>query len=232
MWDAQWESFARSHRVVRYDQRGFGRSPLHGSGPHSHAGELVAILEDVGPAAIVGVSMGARAALEAAIARPDLVTALVVVGAGLPDHDWSPEMRTFDAEEEELYERRDADAYADANLRFWVDAGRPADATEPSVRELVRDMIRRGFELQSAEPAAEWSMLVPDVGARLGEIVVPVLVVAGEADVADIHANADRLERELPNAERAVIPGAAHLPPLERPDEFDRLVLPFLERVS
>ena len=43
--------------------------------------------------------------------------------------------------------------------------------------------------------------------------------------------NADRLELELPNAERAVIPGAAHLPPLERPDEFDRVVLGFLGRV-
>ena len=46
----------------------------------------------------------------------------------------------------------------------------------------------------------------------------------------DIHAIADRLAREIPGAERATIPDAAHLPSLERPDEFDRLVLGFLRK--
>ena len=231
MWDAQWESFARRHRVVRYDLSGYGRSPLP-PGRYSHAGDLVTLLETVGPAAVVGVSMGGRAALEAAVARPDLVTALVLVGAGLPDHDWSDEMLAFDAEEEALAERGDAEAYADANIRFWLDAGRPPGAVDPRVRELVREMILRAFELQTASTDAEGELLVADVGARLGEVRVPVLVVVGEDDVRDIHANADRLARELPDAERAVIPGAAHLPPLERPDEFDRVVLAFLGRVG
>lgn len=230
MWDAQWESFARSHRVVRYDLRGYGRSPLR-AGPYSHARDLVEILEDIGPGVVVGVSMGGRAALEAAVARPDLVTAIVVVGAGVPDHDCSEEMLTFGAEEEALAEAGDAERYAEANIRFWLDAGRPPDVVDPRVRELVRDMILRAFEVQSDDPGAEGELLVPDVGARLGEIRAPVLVVVGEADVGDIHANAERLERDLPKAERAVIPGAAHLPPLERPEEFDRVALPFLERV-
>ena len=230
MWDAQWRRFAGSHRVVRYDLRGYGRSPLR-PGTYSHARDLVGVLEEVGPAAVVGVSMGGRAALEAAVARPELVTALVVVGAGVPDHEWSDEMLAFDAEEEALAERGEAEAYADAKIRFWLDAGRPPDAVNARVRELVREMILRSFELQSADSGAEGELLVPDVGERLGEIRVPVLVVVGEADVSDIHANADRLERDLPNAERAVVPCAAHLPPLERPEEFDRVVLDFLGRV-
>ena len=231
MWDAQWTSFSRSHRVVRYDMRGYGRSPLP-PGPYSDGRDLVGILEEVGPAAVVGVSMGGRVALEATVARPELVRALVLVGAAGPDHDWSAEMQAFDAEEEALADRGDAEAYADANIRFWLDAGRPPAAIDPDVRELVRAMILRGFELQTSAGAAEGEGLVPDVGRRLGEVRVPVLVVVGADDVADMHAIADTFERELPNAERATVPGAAHLPPLERPDEFDRVALPFIARTS
>ena len=74
--------------------------------------------------------------------------------------------------------------------------------------------------------------LVDDVGARLGEIRVPVLVTAGDLDVADVHALADRFERELPNVRRTTIAGAAHLPSMERPEEFERLVLDFLAGVE
>ena len=229
MWDPQWETFPRSYRTVRYDLRGFGRSPLPPE-PYAHARDLVELLGEVGPASVVGVSLGGRVALEAAVARPDLVVSLVLVGSGGPEHDWSEEMQRFDAEEEAAVARRDADAYTEANVRFWLDAGRPPDVVVPAVRELVRAMILREFELRAAEPEAEGEMLVADVGKRFREVRVPVLVVVGADDVADIHAIADTLERELPNAERAVVPGAAHLPPLERPEEFDRLVVPFLER--
>src|SRR2546430_15674425 len=66
------------------------------------------------------------------------------------------------------------------------------------------------------------------MGDRLGEISVPTLVLAGELDVPDIDLLADRLEREIPDARRATIEGAAHVPSMERPDEFDRLLLGFL----
>jgi pimeloyl-ACP methyl ester carboxylesterase len=52
--------------------------------------------------------------------------------------------------------------------------------------------------------------------------------VTGDEDVADIHRIADRLSAEIPGAERATIADAAHLPSLERPEEFDRIVLGFL----
>ena len=74
--------------------------------------------------------------------------------------------------------------------------------------------------------------LVLDIGDRLGEISVPTLVLAGELDVPDIDLLADRLEREIPDARRATIEGAAHVPSMERPDEFDRLVLGFLDEVE
>jgi pimeloyl-ACP methyl ester carboxylesterase len=56
----------------------------------------------------------------------------------------------------------------------------------------------------------------------------PTLVVTGDDDVADIHRIAERLVKEIPGARRRTIAGTAHLPNLERPDEFDRIVLGFL----
>jgi 3-oxoadipate enol-lactonase len=53
--------------------------------------------------------------------------------------------------------------------------------------------------------------------------------VTGEEDRDEMQAIADRLAAEIPNARRASISGAAHVPSLERPEELDRLVLDFLK---
>ena len=110
---------------MRYDLRGFGRSPL-GPGRYSNAGDLVELLEqlELRSASLVGVSLGGQVALELAVARPDLVDALVLVGAGLPGHSWSPEVRVYQAEEEAALERGDIDAGVEANVRMWVDGPR------------------------------------------------------------------------------------------------------------
>jgi pimeloyl-ACP methyl ester carboxylesterase len=92
MWDPQWESFTRSHRVLRFDFRGYGRTPLS-PGRYSAAQDVIDLLDEHGleRAAFVGVSLGGRVALEVALAQPERVSALVLVGSGLPGHDWSDE---------------------------------------------------------------------------------------------------------------------------------------------
>jgi pimeloyl-ACP methyl ester carboxylesterase len=59
---------------------------------------------------------------------------------------------------------------------------------------------------------------------------VATLIVTGDEDVRDIHEIADKLAAEIPGAERTTIAGSGHLPSLERPDEFDRVVLGFLRK--
>jgi pimeloyl-ACP methyl ester carboxylesterase len=72
---------------------------------------------------------------------------------------------------------------------------------------------------------------VENVGGRLAEVRVPTLVLVGDEDVAEIHAVAERLTREIAGARSATIPRTAHLPNLERPADFDALVLAFLSKV-
>jgi pimeloyl-ACP methyl ester carboxylesterase len=235
MWDAQWEGFAQAHRVVRCDFRGFGRTP-YTPGPYTNAGDLIALLEELGlgPAALVGVSMGGGVALQTAVARPDLVAALVLVGSGIGGHEWSEEIVRAWEEEEAAVERGDLDAAVEVNLRTWVDGPhRSPDEVDPAVREKVGEMQRRALELylDGGGDATE-EALVSDVGERLGEIQAPTLVLVGELDVPDMHAIATRLRRDIPGARGATIPAAAHAPTMERPDEFAELVLPFLGEVG
>jgi len=231
MWEPQWTSFPPTHRTVRYDMRGFGETPIT-PGSFSNARDLVGLLERLalGPAALVGVSLGGRVALEVAVARPELVSALVLVGAGLPGHDWTEETQAGWAEEQAALERGDVEAAVELNLRMWVDGpGRSPSDVDAGVREQVAVMQRRAFELQlPVGDAAEEEPLVPDLAERLTEIRAPTLIVVGEEDRPDIHTIADRLAAALPHARRASIPATAHIPSLERPDEFDRLVLEFL----
>jgi 3-oxoadipate enol-lactonase len=232
MWDPQWETFTRSHRVLRFDFRGYGRSPLE-PGRFASARDAIELLEAHGfeRAALVGVSLGGRVALEVALAAPERVAALVLVGSGLPGHDWSDEMKATWQEEESALLAGDLDGAVEVSLRTWVDGPRrtPEDV-DPDVRSRVAEMQRRAFELQvPLEDEAEEELLVEEVAQRLGEIRAPTLVLVGEEDVPDLHAIADRLAREIPDAKRGTIANAAHAPSMERPEEFARLVLDFLE---
>jgi pimeloyl-ACP methyl ester carboxylesterase len=157
----------------------------------------------------------------------------MLVAAGLPDHGWSEEMQHADGEEERLFEAGDFEGAADAQLRFWVDGPRRGpDAVDAALRERFRRMILRSYELYAAashdgEPGpSQW--LDPPASERLGEIGVPTLVIVGDEDASDMFPNADRLAAEIPDARKAVVPGAAHGLPLERPDELNRLLLDFL----
>jgi 3-oxoadipate enol-lactonase len=160
------------------------------------------------PAALVGSSYGGLVCLEAAARQPELVTDLVLLDAPLPDHEWSEEVTSYGDEEERLLEAGDLDAATELNLAFWA----------PTVADRLRPMTRWSLELEVDE--------VEQVDLRA--VRARTLVAVGEHDKPDFRAIAERLARELPNAELAVVEGAGHLPSMERPDETAALVRRFL----
>jgi 3-oxoadipate enol-lactonase len=222
MWGPQWRSWARDYRITRLDLRGFGRSDLP-EGPYSHAGDLRSVCDAVGieRAVLVGASLGGRVVLDLAVSEPDRVAGLVLADAGLPDHDWSDEIRAFGAAEDEALEAGDLDRATEINVEFWVPDG------SDRVRAAIREQQRRAFALQVGREDEE-ELLTQDLSSRLATVDAPALVLMGEQDHADFHVIADRLARELPQAQRATIPRAGHLPSLEQPEAFDAVVLPFV----
>ena len=158
-------------RVVAYDQRGYGQSPMWDE-PYSLVEDLVGVLDGVGieRAALVGASRGGGIALAAAVEAPDHVSALVLVGSALPGHrleiEGTPEQ---EARWEAADERGDLQELAQIDLEVWAPLG--AD-----------DELRAMFHENAAasngdDPAAA----DPDVKERLGEITVPTLVITGGA---------------------------------------------------
>jgi len=231
MWEPQLRSFAPSHRVIAPDLPGFGQTPLD-QDPVDFRAFVRDALDAAGmqSAALVGTSLGGRIALELALESPERVSALVLVGSGLDGHEWSKEVEAFGDEEEAALERGDLDTAVETNLRMWL-AGptRRLDEIDPAIRRLVGEMQRNAFRLQQGHDF-RLAVLEPPASQRLAEIRVPTLVLTGDEDVPDIHVIAEKLTREIPGAERATIADAAHLPNLERPEEFDRIVLGFLRQ--
>jgi 3-oxoadipate enol-lactonase len=231
MWDPQWKPYSERFQVVRYDMRGFGQSPP-AVGSYSLSGDLVALLDhlQLGPATLVGMSLGGSVAMEATIARPDLVSKLVLVAPGLRGFEMNDETKAGWAEEEAALERGDDDEAVEVNLRMWVDGpSRSPDDVDPELRRKVGEMQRRAIDIwREAGEEGEHEPLVEDWGERLGEIAVPTLVLVGDLDRAEMLEIADKLEAEIPNVRRSTIAGAAHVTNMEQPEEFDRLVLEFL----
>jgi len=220
MYRQQLETLAPACAV---DLPGFGTEPLESDTVDYR--QFVRDRLPAEPVTLVGTSLGGAIALELALESPDRVAALVLVGPGLDGHEWSDEVRTSWQEEEDAFERGDLDAAVEANLRVWL-----PDDVDPQVRALVAEMQRQAFELQTGHDDLRAKKLEPPASSRLREVAVPTLVVTGEEDVRDIHEIADKLATEIPGAERATIAGSGHLPSLERPDEFDAVVLAFLRK--
>jgi 3-oxoadipate enol-lactonase len=222
MWAPQWAAWQTRFALTRLDLRGFGRSgPAVGS--FSHAADVLGVLDAGGidRAVVVGASFGGLVALDLAAAHPERVAALVLADPPLPGYTWSEEMRGFFAAEEAALEAGDLEAATDVNVEFW------AGSADDAVRAAIRVQQLNAFRLQADEP--DDSLLTEDLVGALATLALPALVVTGEHDKADFRAIADRIAETMPDARRATIAGAGHLPSLERPAAFDEVVLPFLE---
>jgi 3-oxoadipate enol-lactonase len=231
MWDDQMPVFSATHRVVRYDVRNFGRSSI-AEKDFAHYEDLHRLLRHlaVERTAMVGVSMGGTLTIDFALAYPETISALVLVGTGPNGYDrWGDEIKQGWAEENEALEAGDMERGIEVNLRMWVDgpARTPAEVN-PEVRARVAEMLAHNLPREGEGEAQD---VEPRAAGRLGEIDVPTLVLAGDKDSPDIIASSRLLADGIRGARLEVISGVAHVPNMERPEEFNRLVLEFLDSV-
>ena len=100
----------------------------------------------------------------------------------------------------------------------------------PSARQRVRENLAEYSFVWVLDPAPK-EELEPPASERLGEIHVPTLIIVGADDHFQLHKNADKLEHDIPNAKRVTISETHHMPNMEKPEEFNRIVLDFLKAI-
>jgi pimeloyl-ACP methyl ester carboxylesterase len=222
---------AAGRDVVAYDRRGFGDVAPAG-GPFRHVDDLLAVLDAVSPDApawLVGSSMGGEVALDAALQAPERVAGLVLLAPAVSG-DPEPGDDAYNAATDGLAGAIDAawtagevEACNRLEVRLWLDgpAGPEGRVSGPA-RELALDMNR--IVIANGEPDADGASGL-DAASHAHEIAVPAIVACGELDVSLKLRRCAELVSALPNATYRSLPGRAHLPYLEAPDEVAALIL-------
>ncbi|MDS0138047.1 MULTISPECIES: 3-oxoadipate enol-lactonase [unclassified Amycolatopsis] len=227
MWEPQVAPLVeRGFRVVRYDARGHGASPVP-PGPYELGdlgADVLALLDDLGVERVhhVGLSLGGMTGMWLGIHAPDRIASLVLccTSAKLgPPSMWADRARTVRAE--------GTAAVAEAGVQRWL---------TPGYRERHPD--RAGFlrAMIAAVPAEGYAACCGaiermDLLDLLPKITAPTVVIAGADDPATSPAEHARpIAEGIPGARLEVVADAAHLGSYERPGEFTRLILDHLER--
>ena len=228
MWEPQATAFADHFDTIRPDLRGFGDTELPPA-PYSGLADVVALLDhlQVDRAHVVGCSMGGTLAIDLALEHPQRVERLVLVAAGVSGSNLGETDAALFTEIEEADKAGDMNAVNRAEVRLWVDGPRRREGSAPAaVRDLVLDM--NGRSLHTDWASAENQPIERAAITRLGDIAAPTLVIVGDQDLPHCLANADLITSNVPGSRKVIIKDAAHLPSLERPEEFNRVVLDFL----
>jgi pimeloyl-ACP methyl ester carboxylesterase len=230
MWDPQFDLFARRFRVVRYDHRGFGKTRPTRT-PFMLHEDLLSVMRCLGiaRAVLVGCSMGGTTAVDFALAYPDMVDALVLSGSGLSGWTWSPEIVKLLTETFERVGAGDLDGARQLSEQFWLEGQRHSGSIDLIYRARASALYADNFRPE------RWTIQPqppnPPSNKRLAEIKAPTLVMIGDRDAPDLHNIADLLVSEIDGARLVTIRNAAHLPNLEHPDQFNQIVMDFLDAI-
>ncbi|MFL5704318.1 MAG: alpha/beta fold hydrolase [Ktedonobacteraceae bacterium] len=233
MWDEQFEVFAQQYQVIRYDIRGFGKSEMP-QVPYSHVEDLSALLNhlNVKQAYLLGLSLGGLIAVDFTLEHLDRVDALVLVGAAI-----SGFVPVLTREEEKQENQRAAPFIKAAEERdtsqlVEVVMQHPTlvpSAQYASARQRVRANLSEYSWIFVLDPAP-MQQITPPAVERLAEIQIPTLIIVGDEDALMLHQIAEKLEQDIPQTTRVGIAETHHMPNMEKPEEFNRIVLEFFSR--
>ena len=235
MWEPQFARFATRYDLVRFDQRGYGRSDP-ASTEYTESFDLKELLDrlSIPSAYLVGLAMGARIALDLAVLFPERAHGLALVAPTLDGYQpadpaeralWEALDRRAD-EIESIYRTEGPDRAIEAKLDDW------GPGLPPERREMVRAIALENQARALAGPGALRRSLVPPAIERLGAVRCPALVVTGERDFPGFEGVARVLGERLPIVQHSVLAGADHLANLSEPEAFNELLEGFFARLD
>lgn len=229
MWFRQMPEFSKRCRVLAYDVRGFGQTEVTKE-PYSmglFADDLYELLRalDIESACVLGYSMGGRIGLEFALKHPEMTDVLILANSGVgasPSHDME-ERRNMMAE---ILKQGDINVISEimAAASFSPDFGEKNPAAFQKYKSI---------KMQN-NPSEYYAIMQAIVGAidspvELNRLKCPVLIIAGERDGLMEVSVAESMRQTIENAELQILP-TGHAAAIEVPEQFNRIVLDFLNR--
>jgi 3-oxoadipate enol-lactonase len=221
IWDDVLPALLAQYRVIRYDVRGYGRSPA-ATTEYVLLDDLVAVLDHFGVrrAALVGCSMGGATSIDLALADPDRVAAMVLVCPGISGYPW-PDEPELDAELDALAQAGDLDGLAEVGLRVWAAAG-----ADEAARALLRGAAQAWLNEEQFQAEG------PPAFDRLGDVRVPTVIMVGDVDRPALISCNEEAARRIPGAQLVRVPGGDHLLPLRHPELVTDTVLGHLADIK
>lgn len=220
------------YRTIAYDRRGFGETE-YSAEPYNHVDDLIAVLDhcEIESAILVGNSQGGRISIDAALAHPERVRALILIGSALSGaarpESYGPEVDAIGQAIESAEGAGDLARVNELEAELWLDGpGQPAGRVAGAARELFLDMNGRALAAQPTGDERE----PPSAVERLGEIAAPILVICGDLDIVLLLELSKLIADSVARGTLEIISGVAHLPQLEKLDEVVARIRDFLDR--
>jgi len=227
-WRKVTPALSQHFQVITFDNRGVGQSSRV-DGPYSTpqlAADAAGLLDALGieQAAVVGHSLGGFIAQELALARPALVSQLVLASTT----SGGPDVVPITPEALDVLLNRTGDPLALIRRGIAVACAPGFAATHP---EVVEELV--AYRLSGPMTPVHYQAQVMagaqhNAAARLGQITCPVNVLFGEFDKVVPPANAPLLAARLPSARVTILPDTGHIFPIEDPPATVQALLDFL----
>ena len=211
IWDNQFEELARNYRVIRYDRRGFGKSGISKSSFQDHE-DLKRLLSHlkIERVTLVGSSAGGAVALDFALAYPDAVERIVLIGTTVSGYKFSDAFnQRLQKNNMPFIQRQDIDATA----QCWFDDPylAPTLQKRPDSESIKRYFAKELHHIPSLVIALKSRRPPEPAVERLASIKAPVLILTGKKDFPDLHTIADLIEAKVSTAQKKTIGGVGHL---------------------
>ena len=222
MWDAQVPELEKHFQVIRYDLRGFGKSPASAE-PVSHIDDLRTLMQSlkIGKATIIGLSLGGMIAIDFALQHPEMVDKLILAGSALRGYDYKPI-----GNRDPIYEAAKKGNISTAVDLWMNDSVFVTARADPDVEKKMREMLRDNSKAWTASAKTIWPKQ-PSI-ERLSEINLPTLIIVGDKDNENIVAIADVLKEKIARSQKQVMTNTGHHMNMENPQQFNAIVLQFL----
>jgi pimeloyl-ACP methyl ester carboxylesterase len=240
-WQYNLAPLAAEHRVYALDLPGFGLSDKElGEFSLEYASSFLRRFMDalgIERATLVGNSMGGVLCAQLAMESPQRLDGLILVGSAGFGRDLTPFLRLWSLTlvgdlvfrlYQTVFPTLKTWVFSDPNSigEEWL-KGAAAMLRRPGVRENTLKVARVGLNLHGQREE-----LFRDLHSGLGSVTVPTLIIWGDRDVAVPVSHAYTAQTLIPNSELRIMKRCGHTPQVERPEEFNELVLEFLGSLS